>query len=510
MGNDRRHAELDVLRDADPSMSDLVLFDSKEARRLGASSLISYGKIFFPKTFRQKSPEMHEAIGRALYAPHRFNAFEVFRDGAKTTLLRVFTSQRIAYAISRTIMYVSVSQPHSVFSLRWLKRQVEFNTKWAQTFGLKKGPKWSDEWIEVWHEVEQCFITILAMGITGQIRGFNPDDYRPDLIIIDDILNEENTGTKDQRAKIESLLFGALLNSLAPSSEAPWAKAVFLQTPLHREDAIEKCMVDPEWNPVRFSVFNSKGESSWPERYPTETLLRAKEAHIRRSQLRLWMREKECKLISGEEKAIDVAKFKMIDVLPEYMDVIIAIDPASSDNEAADDHAIVVLGFKGEETYVLDYHLAKAVMPDEAAHHFFTFILKYNPRKAAVETISYQRVLKWYLEQEMKKRRVWLAIDPIQDRRSKANRIMQAIPGTVAYGHFWIRPSHSELITQADDYDPNVKDQPDDLLDAIATGIISYNPALRQASDDDIEGEYMRIRQEEKTDYKALSYSGAP
>lgn len=488
----------------------LVEVDPKEARRLGAQSLTAYGKIFFPRTFRQKSPEMHEAIGQALYGPSRFNAFEVFRDGAKTTLLRVFTSQRIAYGISRTIMYVSISQPHSVFSLRWLKRQVEFNTKWAQCFGLKKGPKWSDEWIEIWHEVEQCFITILAMGITGQIRGFNPDDYRPDLIIIDDILNEENTHTKEQRKKIEDLLFGALLNSLAPASEAPWAKAVFLQTPLHKEDAIETCMKDPEWNPMRISVFNAKGESNWPSRYPTDMLLKAKEAHIRRGQYRLWMREKECKLVAGEEKAIDITKFKIIDVLPEYMDVIIAIDPASSDKEEADDHAIVALGFKGEEVYVLDYHLAKAVMPDEAANVFFTFVLKYSPRKAAVETISYQRVLKWYLEQEMKKRRIFVAIDAIQDKRSKANRIMQALPGTVAYGHFWVRPGATQLISQADDYDPNVKEQPDDLLDAISTGIIAYNPALRQSSSDDIEGEYKRIREEERETYGELEYGGAP
>lgn len=480
----------------------------REAVQLGAESLIDYGHIFFPRTFRQKSPEMHEAIGRALYSSARFNAIEIFRDGAKTTLLRVFTSQRIAYAISRTIMYVSISQRHATYSIRWLKRQVEHNSRWARTFGLKKGSKWTDEWIEIYHGIEDTPITVLAMGITGQIRGFNLDDFRPDLIIVDDILDEENTATVEQRKKIEDLLFGALLNGLAPASESPHAKAVFLQTPFNKNDAINTCMNDPEWHPIKFSCFDEKGESRWPERYPTETLKKAKEAAIRRGQYRLWMREKECQIVSGEEKAINPEHFKTYDTLPEYLDVIIAIDPASSDSPKADDHAIVALGFKGMDVYVLDYHLAKAVMPDEAANHFFSLALLYHPRKAVVETIAYQRILKWYLEQEMRKRRIFIAIHAVQDRRSKANRIMQAIPGLAAYGHFHIRPSMSQLVTQADDYDPEVDEQPDDLLDAIATGIIAQNPQML-ASGDSLDGEFRTVSDEEDN-YEAVKLVGCP
>jgi len=472
---------------------------------LGAESLQQYGHLFFPKTYRQKSPEFHADIGEALYGPDRYNAFELFRDAAKTTLLRVYTSQRVAYAITRMAMYVSISQAHSVFSIRWLKRQVEYNSKWSNTFGLVKGSKWTDEWIEIIHRLTGQVITVLAMGITGQIRGFNPDDFRPDLIIIDDILNEENTATPEQRKKIEELVFGALLNSLAPASEAPLAKAVFLNTPFNRDDAIEHCMKDPEWNPRKYGIFDENGESRWAARYPTVELRKAKEAAIRRGQYRLWMREKECTIVSGEDQAIDVTKLRYYDVLPESLDVIIAIDPASSDDPKADDHAIVVLGFKGVDVFLLDYALSKGTMPDKAAADFFTFTMMYSPRKLAVETISYQRVLAWYLEQEMIKRRIFVAIDKMQDRRSKGTRIMQGLPGLIAYGHFWIRPHMTEFVTQADDYDPQVKDQEDDLLDAIATGITSENMALRLGAD--LEGEFTVLNEDE---YKPLVVRGCP
>ena len=203
----------------------------QEAIRLGATSLTRYGRIFFPKTFRQESPGFHDEIGRSLLTREFRNvAIEVFRDGAKTTLLRTFTSQRIAYGISRTILFVSASQGHSILSLRWIKRQVEHNRLWAQTFRLKKGSKWTDDHVEIIHEAFDTPITLLALGITGQLRGFNIDDHRPDLIICDDTSTDETSSSPEQRRKETNLVFGALLNSLAPASEAPDAKAVILDT----------------------------------------------------------------------------------------------------------------------------------------------------------------------------------------------------------------------------------------------------------------------------------------
>lgn len=478
----------------------------REAVELGASSLIAYGKIFHQRTFRQESPEFHYVIDKALMAPSRYNIFEVFRGGAKTSLLRVFTAQRIAYSVSRTILFTSVSQGHSIITLRWLKRQFKYNALWRDTFQLRQGSKWTDEWIEFEHGIDEVPITILAAGITGQIRGFNLDDFRPDLIVFDDVLNEENTATREQRKKTNELLLGALINSLAPASEAPMAKAVGLQTPFHREDPVEQLMKDPQWHGLKFSCFTPEGESAWPERFPLETLKQEKASYILRNQYRLWMREWECQIVSGEDKCFNVTNLQQYTVLPEWMRVVIAIDPASSDEKLADDHAIVALGFAASEVYVLDYKLSKGTMPDKALADLFSLILLYNPLKIVIESISYQRVLKWLVEQEMQRRRIYVPIDGVQDRRRKADRITQALAGLIAFRHLHIRPSMTELVTQLDDYDPMVKDQPDDLLDAIAMGITALNPAQRAATGREIEGDWVESAEE----YRPALYGGAP
>ena len=485
-------------------MHDLVEISPVDSIMLGAKSLRLFGRTFFPKTFRQDSPAFHDDIGGALYSNDRFNAFEVFRGGAKTSLLRVFTAQRVAYAISRTIMYVSVSQAHAVHSIRWLKRAVEHNSAFAQTFQLSKGGKWSDEHIEIKHGIDEVPITVLAMGITGQIRGFNIDDFRPDLIIADDILNEENTATSEQRRKTEELFFGALLNSLAPSSESPSAKAVLLQTPLHGEDIVEKCMRDPQWHGLRFGIFDEAGQSRWETRLPAEQLKKDKESAILRRQYQLWMREMECQIVQGEDTTFDVTRLQYWSVLPAELIVVLAIDPASSDKPDADFNVVMAVGMHGSDIYVLDYFAERGVMPDAVAARFFELIWRFKPRKAAVESIAYQRVLKWYLEQEMHKRKTFLPIDAVQDRRKKSDRIIQALAGPLHMGCLFIKPSMSDLITQMENYSPTDDTEHDDILDALAMAVTSISPAARG----ELEGDFEEIQDED--DYRLLEYRGCP
>jgi phage terminase large subunit-like protein len=477
---------------------------AKEAVNLGATSLTLYGRLFFPKTFRQKSPKFHEEIGRALYNPeNRQVAVEVFRDGAKTTLLRVFTSQRVAYGISRTILFVSASQGHSILSLRWIKRQVEFNTNWANTFRLRKGSKWTDEVIEIWNDTIGATITIMALGITGQLRGFNIDDFRPDLIVCDDSSTDEMTSTAPQRKKYEDIFFGALINSLAPRSECPEAKAILLDTPKSKFDLIETCMADKAWVSLRYGVFDKEGESVWPARYPTAELRQVKEDYARTGRLPLWMREKECKIIAEELASFRSEHIKFWDMTPERMTTVLAIDPASSDSKDADDNVVAVLGFFKDDVYIVDYVAATGQTPEMVSKTVFEFIRRYAPLGLVVESIGYQRVLAWFLEKAMRENKTFLPVYQIQDKRRKADRIVQALGGRSAYGKLWCKASQIKFLEQFTEYSPTYGGH-DDVLDAVAMGITW---GTNQSAGDWLDGEYERI---DETDVPKLSFRAAP
>ena len=476
-------------------LSAVAAVTPQEAVNLGAVDSVFYARYFFPKTFRQTSPDFHRDVWQKLEDPsNRYVALAMFRDGAKTTILRAFASKMIAYGLAHTILNIGKSERAAMRSNRWLMKQVEMNAFWAQTFGLIRGGKWTEEEFEVLHGVDGYPITVLAFGMTGSIRGVNIGDYRPDLIIVDDPCNTENTATKEQREKTKTLLFADIAKTLAPASEAPHAKMVLLQTPLAREDAIDFCTNDPEWKSAVYSCFDEKGQSRWEVRYPTEAFIKDKEHHIRRGMLSLWMREKECKIVSTEMAAFRLENLKYYEKLPDYATYLLAIDPASSDSKEADDMAMTVVAFHTGDVYVADYRLFRGYDFDHLASEFFFFLRTYHPRQVIVESVSYQRTLVWHLRREMEKQRTFATILPVEDRRRKSDRIIQALGGLSGFGHLYVKGTHVEFVQQFAEYGPTVK-MKDDLLDAVSMAITAANPALEGAI---LDGEYKRIMDEEK------------
>jgi hypothetical protein len=454
---------------------------------------------------RQKSPLFHNEMDIVLENPeNRFVAFKVFRDGAKTTKLRLYCSKRIAYGISNTILFIGKSQDHAIKSIHWLKRAVEFNRKWAGTFQLRKGDKWSDTEIEIIHGTDEYPIRVIALGITGSVRGVNVDDYRPDLIILDDPCDEENTATPEARQKMDDLVFGALAHSLAPASEAPDATMALAQTPLDKDDLIEKAMRDKQWASVKFSCFLDNGESSWPERRSTKVLLEDKQAHIDRNQLSLWLREMECEIVTSENAAFRGNWLEYWDILPEGGINYVSIDPTPPPKETnalkvvnakLDDAVILATKYYGGKVYTMEYWFAKSPNPDELVSAFFEVCWRVKPMLVGVETTLFQRMLKWYIEKEMLRRNQWYTIIPVEDKRKKSTRIEQTVTRYASNGNLVVHHSQTELIEQYTKYRSGVQQQSDDFLDALTIGMDLINPGLEGVI---IEGDYTVLEDESK------------
>ena len=476
--------------------------DPKEAARLGAGNSLLFSQYFFPRTCRVRSPEFHNEVWAGLDNPaYRYFAAEIYRDGAKTSLTRVYVAKRIAYALSRTILFVGKGQDHAQRSVEWLRGQVDTNRLFAQTFGLRRGAIWTGTELEVFHGIDSQPIRIIALGITGQVRGVNVDDYRPDLIVVDDPCDEENTATPEQRKKTADLFFGALARSLAPSAESPAAKMVLLQTPLNREDLISTCMADPQWHGVRFGCFDERGESRWPERKPTAELLEDKEAYIRRNQLSIWLREMECKLVSPETTAFDGNWLQYYENKPESGATVMVIDPVPPPTEVEiakglrgkDEEAIaVVRRFRGKN-YVLEVSSNRGHEPSWTVAEFFRLALKYQPHRVVVETVAYQKTLEWLIRQAMKQRKMYWVVEEFKDRRKKFDRIVDALAGPASAGALLLDPSQTALADQFASY-PDVAH--DDQLEAVAIAVMKLDE-IGDVFDDDLalpgavlEGEY--------------------
>lgn len=450
-----------------------------EIVHLGAVDGIFYAHQWFPGTFRQESPPFHRTVWDSMDDPvNDFIGLEMFRGSAKTTIMRTHVSKRVAYGISRTILFVGAAQNHAARSVRWLARQVETNKPWAGAFGLRKGAKWSESEIEIINESAECRIFVLAMGMTGSTRGLNLDDYRPDFIGVDDPCDEENTGTPEQREKMEALFFGSLQQGLAPKSEAPHRKMGLFQTGLNKKDLINLCHQDPTWKTIKLGVFDESGQSVWPKRFPTEELIETKKAFIERGQLHYWLREMECRIVSSETAAFNVSLLKYYETLPEHMTVFIGIDPARETKNRTRAHkaAIVAIGVADGVAYLLEYWAEPNQNPESIWQAYYTIALRWRPAITAIESVAYQQTLAWFFQQRRAQTNFYVGlVKEYNDRRKKPDRIRQAYTGRIADGAFRVKKGQTEFIEALTEYTDDVDI---DVLDAGAIALDTATPHL--------------------------------
>jgi phage terminase large subunit-like protein len=495
----------------DPAVDDFVSAGSEtitasELVALGATDSIFFSRQFFPQTARQEPATFHPEMWRLLDGLDRYVNMLVFRGGAKTTILRLFAAKRIAYLLSKTILIVGKSQTHAAQYLYWLRRHIEprdtpagkVRSLYAQTFDLSPGKKWDDEKIQIRHGVENELVWVAAYGIGGSIRGLNFDDWRPDLIIIDDIVDEENAFSAEQRLKTKNLVFGALLPGLAPASESPFAKMVINQTPQDFEDISQLALRDKSFKTARYSCWTPETEdlplehrkSSWPARWKDEELRELAQAFAARNEISIFAREYECRLLTPENstfRAEWISYFGDGEDTPEpplhemWTEMVIDPVPPPSEKQLAhglhnkDYEALAVVGKYKGGIYVLETSANRGHDPSWTVAEFFRLALAWRIRKVRVEATGYQRTLSWLLAQAMKTRGLYFPIQPFDDKQKKFHIISTGIKGPLSHKQLFVRRSQEMLIHQLHHY-PNVKH--DDEIEAVARGCISLQGGL--------------------------------
>lgn len=467
-----------------------------------------YGHVFFPQTFRQESPPFARAMWEPLENPHkRLVNLVQFRGGRKTTTLRTFASKRIAYGISRTILYIGASEADAIRSVIWLRNRVDRNKFWSETFGLKPGRKWEETQIEIEHTGFGHTVWVLAAGVSGSLRGINFDDFRPDLIVIDDPQTDESAATEVGREKTKDIILGAVRNSLAPETDEPNAKLAMAITPQHPDDISQLALKDPEFHSVVFPCWTKetldleieKQESSWPARFPTKTLQDQKRAAIHRNRLSIFAREMECRLISRE-----TAQFR-----PNWLNIrekgvvpprgyfsVLAIDPLPPPSDAQmqkglkgkDWEAHYVWGRINGEYHLLDYARNQGHEPSWSVATAFGLMRKWRCARCVFDAVAYQRTLKWIFEQEMKRRGVFFTVVPIADGMKKFARITGTIGGLASNGLLHVGEEHSVFIEQFNAYGPTYQGVDDD-LDASALALQDISSPYLERGDDSLTGD---------------------
>ena len=422
-----------------------------------------FGKFVFNKYITSEIPAFHLEIYETITSEAQMIGIAAPRGHAKSTIVdMIFAAWNIAYKKKHHIIILSDSYTQSEEFVNTLKSELEHNEVFNWLYSDLMSDKWSSGEFET-----ATGIKVSAKGLGMKIRGLKYRQYRPDLIIIDDLENDEAVSSITQRKKLKNYVLRGVIPALAVDGQL-----IMIGTILHQDSLLKKIIDKREefggWTVKKYQAltYSATGEvieSLWPGVWPTDKLLRMKNDSTFEKYLGSIVFEQEYQNNprSIEDTLINPDWIKFYEILPEGLERVMAVDPAISKKDTADPSAIEVWGKRTVNGFT-DYYCLNATNKrlnfPELQREIRMLDTRFSPTVVLVETTAYQEALRQSLEGLPTK-----GINPDKDKVRRLLKVQPLFEG----GHVYLRRDQIELFDQLTTF-TGVGDEHDDLVDACA------------------------------------------
>ncbi len=190
-------------------------------------------------------------------------------ESAKSTSITVgHTLWTLGVDPNKRIVIVSNTAGQASKLVRTIARYIEQSPELKAVFPhLEKDEPWTGTQLFVKRKTKAKDPSVQATGVRGNIVG-----SRVDLLILDDVLDFENTRTEQAREELMDWYNASLGGRLTAD-----ARVISVGTAWHPDDLMHKLAKGPSWHSVRFPVITEQGDITWPERWPLERIKRRQE-----------------------------------------------------------------------------------------------------------------------------------------------------------------------------------------------------------------------------------------
>lgn len=247
-------------------------------RKLGAIDMEFFGRAYFPHYFSRPSPEFHrelDAIWQQGVLKGRYpltaadtktisrlpgvrRAVAAPRGHAKSTNLTFKgTMHSTLYGYKHYPIIISDSSEQAEGFLDNIRVEFEENTAILEDFGPLAGSVWRSNVL-----VTKTNIKIEAIGSGKKIRGRKHRNWRPDLIILDDVENDENVRTPEQRKKLKDWFDKAV-----SKCGDDYTDIVYIGTLLHYDSLLAKTLANPAYRSIKYKavIRFSQADELWQQ-----------------------------------------------------------------------------------------------------------------------------------------------------------------------------------------------------------------------------------------------------
>ena len=426
------------------------------------------------------------------------------RGEAKSTLVsQLFTlyclvTQKKRYAL---IVMDSIDQAYPM--LEAIKVELEFNQRLRIDFPEMSGQG------RVWQAatiITKANQKVQVAGSGKKLRGLRHGAYRPDLVVLDDIENDEQVRSPEQRDKLHDWLKKTVLPLGAAGDKLD---VVYIGTILHYDSVLNRTLSSKAWKTAKFKAlirqpddmslwdkwedfYLNEGEAvadafytqnqaamdkgavvSWAAR-PILTLMkiRARDGHA------TFDSEYQNDPLSSDD-AMFANSLTYWTELPANLIYFGALDPSLGKAGASRDPSAILVGGYHRETgklYVIEAQVKKR-LPDLIIEDVIRMQKQYHCQRWFVETVQFQEFLKDELVKRSAQRGIPVPATATKPNTDKMLRIESLQPHMVN-GLILLHSSQATLISQLRHFPKADHDDGPDALEMLWRNAVGSSAAI--------------------------------
>lgn len=438
------------------------------------------------------------------------------RGEAKSTIvsqlfvLWCLVTNRKKYAL---IVMDSIDQAYPM--LEAIKAELEFNNRIGIDFPeiAGVGRVWQVGTIITKHDQK-----VQVAGSGKKLRGLRHGAYRPDLVVLDDIENDEQVRSPEQRDKLHNWLKKTVLPLGSADGKLD---IVYIGTILHYDSVLNRTLASKAWHTAHFKAILQMPDNmalwdKWEHFYLTEgeavadAFYASNQAEMDKGAIVSWAARPILDLmkirardghstfdseyqndpVSGDD-AIFANSIQYWTELPDDLIYFGALDPSMGKAGASrDPSAILVGGYHREsgKLYVVEAQIKKR-LPDLIIEDVIRLHSQYHCHRWFVETVQFQEFLQTELVKRSAARGKPVPATATKPNSDKMLRI-ESLQPHIANGLILLHRSQSTLESQLRHFPKADHDDGPDALEMLWRNAVSSSAPIEWESVDDFDGEY--------------------
>lgn len=397
-------------------------------------------------------------------------AIAVPRDHAKTTMAKLACVWYFLFSDYRFILYQSLTVGIAIPSVNDIVNYMLCDNFIAVFGNIQFKIQQDGKGIySFWLDDKYCILRAFGAGM--QVRGVNVDNQRPELAIVDDIEDVNNTGTSELFVKLKRWFYGPFKKCLDKFGH----KIIHIGNLTENQSLIADHCRSKFWNSRVYGSILEDGKPLWPDAWSIEKLKLDYLEYAEEGQADVWFAEMMNMPTAGGRGIIKADEI-YFEPMREPDDVkfgFITIDLAISDKTWAHKSVIAVSGYieDGGPNGIwqgIDYEGFHGIDPIPLFWKVIEMCKKWHISVVGIESVAYQAALKPVFEHECLRNGITgITFVQLQAIGRKAQRII-TWASMVKAREFALNQGDFVIVQELLTYRPDRRENNDDHIDAYA------------------------------------------